>query len=204
MVETLDSWIAAVGPLAFLALGLAALIEYVFPPFPGDTILLLGGVYAVRGDKPWWLVLIVITVGSVLGAAINYWVGMKVAGRFEHRDRPFLGLTHEKFHAHQARMRKRGTLLLIANRFMPGVRGIIFLAAGAAMIPFGRVVTLGAISALAWNAMVIGLGIAVGGNVERLAYLLGRYQTAAISLIAIGALGAVVRFWLRKKKPATE
>jgi membrane protein DedA with SNARE-associated domain len=201
MVETLDSWIAAVGPLAFVALGLAALLEYVFPPFPGDTILLLGGVYAVRGDKPWWLVLLVITVGSVAGAAINYWVGMKVAGRFEHRNRPFLGLTHEKFHALQARMRKRGTLLLLANRFMPGVRGIIFLAAGAAMIPFGRVVGLGAVSALAWNAMVIGLGIAVGGNAETLATLLGRYQTAAFALFGIAAVGALVRFWLRRRKP---
>lgn len=202
MLETLDSWIVAVGPLAFFALGLAALLEYVFPPFPGDTILLLGGIYAVRGDKPWYLVLLVITCGSVIGAALNYWVGMKLAGRFEHRKKPLFGLTHTRFHNLQARMRRRGTLLLLANRFMPGVRGVIFLAAGAAMIPLPRVLGLGAVSALAWNMLVLGAGIAVGGNAERLEDWLTRYQTAAVGLFVVAALAAAVRWWMRRKRPA--
>ena len=48
MVEYLDNLIAHIGLLGLLVLGLAAAVEYVVPPFPGDTITLLGGVYAGR------------------------------------------------------------------------------------------------------------------------------------------------------------
>ena len=202
MIETLDHWIAAVGPLAFLALGLAAMIEYVFPPFPGDTILLLGGVYAARGDKPWWAVLAVITLGSVVGAAINYAIGIWLLGWFERRgeDKAFLGLTHKRFHAMQGQMRRRGTWLLLGNRFMPGIRGIIFFAAGAALLPLRRVLGLATISALAWNSLVLAVGIAVGGNAERLERLFARYQEGAVGLLLVAALGAGVRFWLKRRK----
>ena len=59
MVEFLDNLISNIGLLGLLVLGLAAAVEYVVPPFPGDTITLLGGVYAVRGEHPgrwcsWW------------------------------------------------------------------------------------------------------------------------------------------------------
>ncbi|HEX8536284.1 MAG TPA: DedA family protein, partial [Cystobacter sp.] len=75
MVEFLDNFITHLGLLGLLVFAVAAALEYVVPPFPGDTITLLGGVYAVRGDHPWPLVFGVVVAGSVLGALINYQVG---------------------------------------------------------------------------------------------------------------------------------
>src|SRR5690242_19661990 len=113
MLEHFDSWIRGVGPVGYLILGLAALIEYVFPPFPGDTVLVLGGVYAVRGERPWPWVLLVVTLGSVIGAALNYGVGRELGRRFErHPQATFLGLSHVRVHELEARMRHRGDLFL--------------------------------------------------------------------------------------------
>lgn len=202
MLEQLDSWIASAGPEAYLALGLGALIEYVFPPFPGDTIVVLGGVYAARGQKPWWLVFAVITLGSVIGAALDYWLGVKIGERLERfpdRRLPF-GLKHQKIHEAQERMRRVGSLLILINRFLPAVRGVLFVAAGAARIPFGRVMLLGAASAMAWNVLLIGLGLLVGGNAERLESLLRTYQVAVGAVLMIAALGLGVRFILRRRQ----
>lgn len=204
--EQLDSWMQAVGALAFLALGVAAMIEYLFPPFPGDTILLLGGVYAVRGQQSWVLVLLVVTAGSLLGAALNYWIGTRVAARFERgTDERFLGVKRSELIRLQGRMRKRGSWLLVANRFMPGVRSLIFLAAGAARMPFGQVMGLGAASALGWNLLILSAGIAVGGNLERLKALFSQYQTAAIGALAVAitawAVGVIVRRRKRGQRP---
>ena len=52
MVEWLDSFITHLGLLGLVVFFVAAALEYVVPPFPGDTITLLGGVYAVRGEHP--------------------------------------------------------------------------------------------------------------------------------------------------------
>ncbi|SEM27837.1 membrane protein DedA, SNARE-associated domain [Stigmatella aurantiaca] len=203
MVEFLDNLIRALGMAGVLLLGLAAMLEYLVPPFPGDTITLLGGVYAVRGDHPWPLVFLVVTAGSVAGAAINYWFGTWLARRFDAKpDSSFLGLTHARLAAVQAKMRRGGPWLLLVNRFLPGIRGVIFIAAGAARMPRSNALLLGAVSAMVHNALVLSVGRAVGGNLERLEGLMARYQLAVVVLVVIGVLAVLIRT-LARRTPAT-
>ena len=204
MIEQLDTWIASTGPIAFLALGLGAMLEYIVPPFPGDTVVILGGIYAVRGQKPWALVFAVITIGSLLGAAIDYWFGWKLGDRIEREPtgRVF-GLSHQKIRELQERMQRFGSAFILINRFLPAIRAFLFIAAGAARMPFPRVLLLGAISAIAWNCLMMGLGAAVGGNAERLESLLRNYQLAVYSILAILMLGIAARFVQRRRQRRT-
>ena len=183
MVETLDTWIRSVGPIGYVALLVASLIEYVFPPFPGDTVVLLGGVFAVRGQRSWPLVLAAITFGSMVGAAIDYFIGNRLAHRFE-RTADF-AQRHPHIYRLQQRMRTSGVLLIALNRFMPGVRGLLFIAAGTSSMNFGRVMGWGTVSALVWNSLIFGVGIAVGGNLERLERLFRVYNWLAGVVIAL-------------------
>ena len=204
MVEWLDNLIAHVGLLGLLVLGLAAALEYVVPPFPGDTLTLLGGVYAVRGEHPWPLVFLVVVAGSVAGALINYQVGRWLVGRFERRPgEVFFGISHARLEAVQSQMRHKGPWLLLANRFIPGVRGLIFVAAGAAHMPRGNALILGALSATAHTGLVLALGAAVGGNLERLETLMRRYQWAVLGLVVVGVVAAVVRALAKRKAQVT-
>ena len=205
MVEFLDNLISHIGLLGLLVLGLAAAVEYVVPPFPGDTITLLGGVYAVRGEHPWPLVFLVVVAGSVVGALINYQVGRWLVGRFERKPGDvFFGISHARLEAVQSQMRHKGPWLLLANRFIPGVRGLIFVAAGAAHMPRSNALILGALSAMAHTGLVLALGAAVGGNLERLAALVTRYQYAVVGLVVVGVLGVLVRMLARRRAPAPE
>jgi membrane protein DedA with SNARE-associated domain len=204
MVEFVDNLIVSLGMAGLLVLGVAAMLEYVVPPFPGDTIILLGGVYAVRGEQPWPLVLLVVTAGSVAGAAINYWIGTWLARRFEARPHAsFFGITHAKLEQVQARMRRNGPWLLLANRFLPGIRGLIFVAAGAARMPRSNALLLGTVSTLAHSGLVLTIGWSVGGNLEQLEALVYRYQQAVVALVLIGVLAVVIRALSRKRTPAT-
>lgn len=206
MVELLDSWIHAVGPFAYLVLAVAAALEYVVPPFPGDTVVLLGGVYAVRGEKSWLLVFLVIIAGSVLGAAVNYfvgrWVDVKVERRLERK--AILGMSLEQLHSVEARMRRRGAWLLLFNRFIPGVRGLFFVAAGMSNMPVQKVLVLGAISAAAHTAVVLALGIALGGNVERIEGVVARYQSLALWGLAVVGLLFVAQLAFRRWRRAVK
>ncbi|WP_426735731.1 DedA family protein [Myxococcus faecalis] len=203
MVEYIDQLIGALGPLGLLVLGVAAALEYVVPPFPGDTITLLGGVYAVRGEQSMVLVFLVVTAGSVVGAAINYAVGHWLAGRFDaNPGRSYLGISHSRLSEVQARMRRNGPWLLLANRFLPGIRGLIFVAAGASRVPRINALGLGALSAMAHTGLVLALGAAVGGNLEKLSALMSRYQYAVVGLVAVGAVAVLVRMFARRRAPA--
>lgn len=208
MVELLDSWIRAVGPFAYFVLAVAAALEYVVPPFPGDTVVLLGGVYAVRGEKSWLLVFLVIIAGSVVGAAVNYFIGRWLDVKVEHRleRKAILGMSLDQLLTVEARMRKRGGWLLLFNRFIPGVRGLLFVAAGMSNMPLPRVLGLGAISAAAHTAVVLGVGMALGGNVERIEAVAARYQSLALWILAGGvalfAARLLFRRWRRAVKSA--
>lgn len=191
MLETLDAWIRAVGPLGYVALFAACLIEYVFPPFPGDTIVLLGGIYAIRGQRSWALVLVAVTLGSLVGTAIDYVVGSRLARRFERRED--FAARHPHVVRLQERMRKRGILLIAFNRFLPGVRSLLFLAAGASGMDFRRVMLWGVVSSALWNSLILAVGVAVGGNAERLDAFLGDYNRVA--WVVVGALIAAFAGW---------
>src|SRR5262245_13636056 len=115
MVQQFDAWSHALGPYGFLVFGVAAMLEYVVPPFPGDSIILLGGVYVVRGQTPWYLVFGAVTVGSLIGAAANYGVGVLIGERIaRHPEGKLLfGFPNARVAELQEKMRRRGSWVLL-------------------------------------------------------------------------------------------
>ncbi len=201
MVEQFDSWVQELGSLGYLLLGAAALLEYVVPPFPGDTVTMLGGAYAARGEKSVVLVFLAVTVGSMVGLVAMYGAGRLCGSRIEKNPggRTF-AISHVKLRELQEQMRTRGTWLLVANRFFPTFRAILFVAAGAARMPFLKVLVLGTLSAMAWNVVMLAIGYTVGGNIEKLTALLGQYNRVALTVIAVAVLALVIRYFLKKRR----
>jgi len=204
MVEQFDSWARALGPFGPLAFAVAAFIEYVFPPFPGDTLTLLAGVYALRGEASWALVFLAVTAGSVTGAAVDYAFGRLIATRVERQPegKLFFWISHARIHEAQKKMRAKGATILLVNRFLPALRSLIFVAAGASRMPVRQVLAYGAISAMAWNVLVMGAGLAVGGNLNRVQTLFDHYQRTALLLLAVVVLGFGLRMLRRSRRPA--
>ncbi|MDD5305750.1 MAG: DedA family protein [Deltaproteobacteria bacterium] len=174
----------------------SAAVEYVFPPFPGDTITLFGAFLAANLGWSVPLVFVAVTAGSLAGASIDYALGRRLArtpaaslsGRAKkarERVEPIL----ERFRCH-------GAAYIMVNRFLPGVRALFFVAAGMAGLPAGRVLLYGFVSAAAWNALVIATGFAVGRSWERLLGLLGTYTAVAwipVVVLVIAVLWIVFR-----------
>lgn len=201
MLEAFDALVRSVGPWGALLLGVAALLEYVVPPFPGDTVTLLGGAYVARGEHPLVLVLGALVLFSLVGMAATWRLGRALGHRVDAaKDGPLaFGLTHEQVRRAQALMRTRGDWVLVLNRFMPSFRAVVFVAAGASGVPLRRVLALGSASALAWNGLLLVIGANVGANAEALEAWLSRYRTTSLALCAV-ALAAFLawRWWKRR------
>ncbi len=186
-------------PLGLALLAASAAVEYVFPPFPGDTMILLGAVLITAYGWSFWLVLLAGMIGSAVGSMATFWLGDRLRLRRERRratgeiiaERATLDVLIQRFHRH-------GPIYLVLNRFVPGIRPFFFIAAGMAGMRARAVLFYGSLSALLWNLALIALGALLGANLEALLDWVGRY-----SLIAGGLLVAVVGFfvirWWRRR-----
>ena len=188
-------------PLSYFVLGVAAALEYVFPPFPGDLISLFGAFLAAAGGYSIPLVYGVLNIGSLAGAMVAYGVGRSVARSPERRPwllrslvaQRMLGFIEQKFETY-------GAIYLVLNRFIPGLRGFFFVGAGIARISVARVLFYGGISAMVWNALLIGAGVLVGDNWERLLKWTQRYSAGALIVVLAMALIYAALYWKRRNK----
>jgi len=187
LTAALSAGLERTGPAAPLILFAGSLIEYVFPPFPGDTLVVLGAWYAVKGVLSWPMTFAAVTAGALVGAWIDYRIGVALGAALERgaqRRGPF---TLEHVRRVEEGYRRFGAWFLLANRFLPGIRAFLFVGAGAARLPLRRVLLYGGLSAMIWNALLLGLGAVVVSNLDELFAILERYTTVAWVVMSLGA-----------------
>ena len=190
LAAALSGAVAHTGPAAPAVLVVATFVEYVFPPFPGDLVVVLGAWYAVDGQISWAAAFASVMAGAVAGAFVDHRVGVALGRKLEKGAERRGALTRERLARFEAAYRRWGGLLLVANRFFPGVRAFLFVAAGAAGIPLPRVLVLGAISAALWNALLLAAGALLARNVGDLVRLVDRYTRVAWAALAVAAVVA--------------
>jgi len=201
LTTLLEGVVARTGPFAPAVLFGATFVEYVFPPFPGDTIVLLGAWYVVQGELSWPAAFTAVTAGAVAGAWLDWRVGSALALAVEGRGALRGPLDSARLARFEAAYRRWGGLLLVANRFLPGIRAFLFVAAGATRIPLRKVLLLGGISAAAWNAVLLGTGALVARNATELAELLARYTHVVWMAMGLAAAVLAARALARRRRP---
>jgi len=182
------------------ALAAAALLEYVFPPFPGDTVTLFGAFLAATARWNAGVVLAAVTAGSLAGAALDYALGRRLGRRPAGELSPRQRALRERAAPVVARFERHGAIFVAVNRFLPGIRALVFVAAGMARLPLRRVLAWGALSALLWNGLLIGAGFAIGDNWEALLALARRYALAAWAVVGAAALALSVLAFVRRRR----
>jgi membrane protein DedA with SNARE-associated domain len=182
-------------PVGALALGVSAFIEYVFPPFPGDFVTVLGAVLVTGYGWNFGLVLGAVMVGSIAGSLVAHQLGIAWARRraLGHgKPRPLLDKIVRRFERH-------GPAFIVVNRFLPGVRALVFVAAGLAGVPRRTVVLYGGASALLWNLGLMALGAAVGANLDQLQEIVEKYTMAVWTVMVLLAVLVIVKWWRSRR-----
>ncbi|HEY8432880.1 MAG TPA: hypothetical protein VIL20_31125, partial [Sandaracinaceae bacterium] len=129
MMDELLAWLKeAEGPLAYVVLALASLIEYVFPPFPGDTVALFGVFLAASSGYSVARVYAALNAGALAGGMSAYALGRWIAVRRERRTPRFLRgqQVRRAIDAVLARFERHGAAYLALNRFVPALRSVFF------------------------------------------------------------------------------
>lgn len=132
---------------------------------PGDSLLVVSGLFAAAGKLNIFLVLLCFFLGSVLGDNTGYWTG-RIMGRkifSNESSRIFKPSRVEKAHAF---FEKYGVKTVILARFVPIVRTFAPIVIGAAEMPYKTFLLFSILGGFLWiTSMVLG-GYFLGGVIE--------------------------------------
>ena len=163
-------------PIAGLFLvALLAWLEYVFPPVPGDSTMLLACFLAGTGSLPMSATVLTCFGGSVLGALTAYALGARLG-----RSYFFLrsAWAREELDRLERGLRRFGPRLLLLNRFVPGIRGVFLYGAGIGRLPLRPVAVYSTLSNALWVALIAWAGTSLGSSWDEVQVAFRRYVWA--------------------------
>ena len=203
MFESILDQISTYPPLwIYAVLFFFSFIENVFPPSPSDLVVLVGGTLISTGVIHFIPTLILTTLGSIIGFMVLFYLGSAVDKKVIHSGKlKFIPI--DAVDKVEAWFNKYGYWVILVNRFLPGTRSVISFFSGLSHLKVEKTVVLATISAFAWNAIILYLGIVFGDNVKVVDDYLSTYSNIVIAITVAIVLFFIIRNFVRKKKAKT-
>jgi membrane protein DedA with SNARE-associated domain len=139
-----------------------AFFDSIVPIVPSETMVIIGGVAAGRGDHFLVVVIAAGAIGAFLGDNGAYLIGRRMSGLIERRAdrRPKL---RRRLDWANEQIRTRGGLLLITARFIPGGRTALTVTSGITRQPRRWFMGWVGVAVLIWATYAALLGY-IGGQ----------------------------------------
>jgi len=202
-VERVLGSLAAISPgWVYLAVGLGAAIENIFPPVPADTFVLFGAFLSEQGSVTGLGVFLVTWTSNTMTALGSYavarrWGGQVLAtrpGRWVLRPRQLERLAR-LYDAH-------GSKIIFASRFLPAFRALVPFFAGISRLSFWRTALPVAAASAIWYGILVYAGVFFGRNWHFLAEALEGVNTLLLVVAGVLAVFIGVLWWRTRHHPA--
>jgi len=203
---------AVSSPWLYLALLCLAAVDGFLPLVPSETAVITAGVFAATGEPNVFLVVLAAALGAYAGDHVSYVFGRFVRHRWRRRRAAggptealsrvggVSGRTRRRRRAAldraAATLSRRGGLILVAARFLPGGRTAVTLATGAVGYPLRLFSAFDAVGALTWGIYCTLIGY-LGGRAFQDNLLAGLLLGLGVALV-ISLLAEVVHRYRRR------
>jgi membrane protein DedA with SNARE-associated domain len=173
------------------------LVEDFGVPVPGETVLVLGAVYAGTGRLNILAVAALGFLGAVPGDNIGFAIGRVGGRRLAERYGRYLFLTPDRLDRATGFFERHGGKVITIARFVEGRRQANGVVAGTTGMRWTRFLLFNAIGAALWVAVWASIGYASGSDIDAIYRKATRYEEYVA--VALGALilGYVVPRMLR-------
>jgi membrane protein DedA with SNARE-associated domain len=169
-------------------------LESLCLPVPGETVLILAAVFAGTHHQL-HIVAVVLTAATaaVVGQIIGYLIGRQFGYRLLLRYGGYLRITEERIKLGEYLFLRYGIAIVILARFVPVLRSLIGILAGANRMPWLPFLFANVVGALMWTSVVGYLSFLFGSLVHRV----GHWIAIFIGVVAVTALVVGINFLRR-------
>ena len=174
--------------------------------FPGDSLLVVAGLFAAAGKLNIAILVLCLFGASVLGDSTGYFIGRFMGKRLFNREKSWV-FKPSRVEKAKVFFEKYGPKTIIMARFVPIVRTFAPIVIGAAELPYKTFISFSLIGSALWITSMTMLGYFVGGLIERALgiKLEDHIEKVVIVVVAISLLPPLIEFikHRRAKKEAT-
>jgi membrane-associated protein len=181
--------------VVYLVVMMLVAVEALLPILPGETAVVTAATWAARGDLSVVGVFIAAWLGALTGDLFLYTAGRTGSEKITR----WLtrGVGADRLEAGRYFFRRYGQPFLVVGRFVPGLRVLNALTAGALEMPLPRYLRAEIPGAALWAAYASWLGYAVGSRSTGSVWV-----SLAVSGAATVVLSAVVGVFWKKADAA--
>ena len=164
-------------------------LESIGLPFPGESVLILAGVFAgTKHNLNIFAVVATAAAAAAVGQTIGYLIGREYGYRLLVRYGPYVRITEGRIKLGEYLFMRHGTKVIFVARFVPLLRSLAGLLAGANRMPWQPFMIANIAGAVVWAAFFGFAAYIFGREVEQLATpLFIAVGIIAVIVIAVGA-----------------
>ncbi len=182
-----------------LFLGLTSLIETLFPPFPGDVVFVALAGLAWRSGMPWWLMLSSGLAGCLVSTIVLDRIGRSQG--LEKLEKLVIGTSGRNgLKKARAAIASKGVWILVASRFIPGIRSLLIIAASSSGISRNRVIFCAGSSAALWYGILTAAGYFAGSTLDGAEEFMSGFTEILWAIIALTVISGAVVFLYKMRR----
>lgn len=184
-MEDFSTLIHLIKMYGYWVIGIGIFLECMGVPFPGETVLILGGVGASLGHLNLAAVIIIAIIAAVTGDNVGYMIGKKfgrkIIKKFEH-----FPLFHYK-HIERAEgfFKRHGNKTVFIGRFTAILRTYAAVLAGVFGMEHKVFFFYNVTGGIVWAIIFGVLGYMIGNNLPLLGKIVSDVNVVALSVVGL-------------------
>ncbi|MDY6486769.1 DedA family protein [Acinetobacter faecalis] len=197
----LTEWVISImEQLGYLGIAILMFLDNVFPPIPSEIIMPSAGYTASQNQLLLVGVIIAGCIGSLLAAALLYWIGYKFKHetifKFVDRYGKFLFIKSEDVKKSLSWFEKYGHRIVFFGRMIPAVRSLISIPAGMSRMPFWKFMFYSSLGTIIWTTFLACIGFYFGENQALMQKIFSQVGYFIIGIVLI----IVAWIWYRRNQ----
>jgi membrane protein DedA with SNARE-associated domain len=197
MFAQLAEWVTAlIGKLGYTGVAVLMAMESMIFPIPSELVMPFAGFLVAQGVFTFWGAVIASAIGSLIGSLIMYYVGYFGGGIFVKRYGHYVLLEEEDLVRADHWFRKHGGLAVFACRFIPVIRHVSSVPAGAARMNLLKFSFYTVLGATIWNTFLLWVGVKLGERWEQIT----QYTHIFDIVVVVLALLVLAHLWHKHGK----
>jgi len=199
LLELIQLFRPYVNDYGYLVLFLGVMAENASLPVPGETILIIASFYSHHGDLDLMYVILLATVGCILGDNISFHLGRRLGRPFILQYGKYVLITKTRLAHVEHFFERHGDKTIFIQRWITGVRVIGALVAGTTQMPWSRFLLFNCLGAVTWVTAISLMAYVFAVNLPLLLKVVGRS-----GWVLLGLFAAIVLFFYLKRRLLAE